>query len=73
MTFQRVKKNLHPNLLGLMLRNSEFKIRNDIIAQLDFRKQVLPPDVLTRVTIRKYFKGLACNKNCTNFAQNLLK
>jgi hypothetical protein len=63
MTFQRVKKNLPPYLLGLMLGYSELEIKSDIALQLVFRKQVLPPDVLTRVTIGKYFKGLICNNN----------
>ncbi len=43
-----------PNLLGLTLRRSELEIRSDIIAQLVFRKHVLPPDVITMVTIEKY-------------------
>jgi hypothetical protein len=61
-----------PNLLGLMLKHSELQIRSDIIAQLDFHKQCLPPDVLTRVTIGKCAAGLVHDNNCTNFAQNLL-
>jgi len=40
-----------PNLQDLKLRCSELEIRSDIIAQLVFHKQVLPSDVLTRVTI----------------------
>jgi hypothetical protein len=45
-------------LLGLMLRRSELEIRSDVIAKLVFHKQVLPPDVLTRVTIGKYVARL---------------
>jgi len=33
------------NLLGPTLRRSELEIRSNIIAQLVFCKQVLPPDV----------------------------
>ncbi len=54
-----------------MLICSELEIRSDIIAQLVFYKQVIPPDVLTRVTIGKYVAGLLTNSDCTNFAQNL--
>jgi hypothetical protein len=61
-----------PNLLGLTFRCSELEIRSDIIEQLVFRYQILPPDVLTRVTIGKYATGPVHNNNCTNFAQNLL-
>jgi hypothetical protein len=39
------------NLLGLALRRSELEVRSDIIVQLVFPKQVLPPVVFTRVTI----------------------
>jgi hypothetical protein len=60
------------NIIGLTLSNSELKIRSDIIAQLFFRKQVLPPDVLTMVTMRKYVAQHIRNKNCTHFAKNLL-
>ncbi len=60
-------------LQGLMLGCSELEIRSDIIAQLVFHKQVLPPNVLTRITIVKYAAGFKPNNNCTNFAQNLLK
>ncbi len=59
-------------LLGLMLRCSESEIRSNIISQLVFCKQLLPADVLTRVTIEKYAAGLVCNNKCANFAQNLL-
>jgi len=38
---------LVPNLLGLMLRCSELEIRSDIIAQLVFCEQVLPPGPCT--------------------------
>jgi hypothetical protein len=61
-----------PNLLGLMLKHDEWEIRSDIIAQLVFHKQVLLPDVLTRVTIGKYATKLVRNNKCANFAQNLL-
>ncbi len=61
------------NLLGVTLRRNEIEIRSDIIAQIVFRKQVLPPDVITRVRIRKYTTGLVRNNNCTNLAQKLLK
>jgi hypothetical protein len=37
------------NLLGLTFRPSELEIRCDIIVQLFFCKQILPPDVLTKV------------------------
>jgi len=60
------------NLLGLTLRHSELQIRSDIIAQLVFHKQVLPTDVLTRITIGEYAAGLVCNNNCITFAQNLI-
>ncbi len=60
------------NIIGLTLSNIELKIRSDIIAQLFFHKQVLPPDVLTLVTIRKYEALHVRNKNGTNFAKNLL-
>ncbi len=62
-----------PNLLGLTLKSNELEIRSDIIAQLVFHKQGLPPDVLTRVTIEKYEAWLVRNNNCTNFSQTLLK
>jgi hypothetical protein len=61
-----------PNLLGLTLRHNSLEIRSDIIAQLVFHMQVLPPDVLTMETIGKYAAGLVRNNNCTNFAQTLL-
>ncbi len=51
------------NLLGITLKCSELEIRNDIIAQLVFHKQVLPPDVLTRVTFEKCVPGLVHNNN----------
>jgi hypothetical protein len=60
------------NLLGFTLKPSELEIRSDVTAQLVFHKQVLPPDILTRVTIGKYATGLVHNSDCTNFAQNLL-
>jgi hypothetical protein len=41
-------------------------------AQPVFHNQVVPPDVLTAVTIEKYMAELVHNKNCTNFAENLL-
>ena len=53
-----------PNLLGLTLRCTELEIRSDMIAQLVFHKQVLPPDVFTGVTIGKYVAGLVHNNNC---------
>ncbi len=61
-----------PNLLGLVLRPCELEIRSDILAQLAFHKQVLPPVVLTRVTFGKYAAVLVRYNNCTNFAQNQL-
>jgi hypothetical protein len=45
---------------------------SDILAQLVFHKQVLPPDVFTRVTIWKYVARLDRKNYCTNSAQNLL-
>jgi hypothetical protein len=60
------------NLLDFPLRCSELEIRSDIIAQLVFHTQVLPPDVLIRITIGKYAAGLGRNNDCTNPAQNLL-
>jgi hypothetical protein len=60
------------NLLGLTLRCSELEIRGDIIRQLVFRKHVLPPDVLTRVTVGKYAAGLVNNSYYTNIAQSLI-
>jgi len=42
------------NLLDFTLKPSELEIRSDVTAQLVFHKQVLPPDILTRVTIGKY-------------------
>ncbi len=39
------------NLLDLTLRHSELELRSIIIAQIVFCKQVLPPDVLARVTV----------------------
>ncbi len=62
-----------PNLLGVTLRRSELEIRSDIIAQIVFRKLVLPPYVITRVRIGKYAAVLVRNNNCTNLAQKLLK
>jgi hypothetical protein len=32
---------------------------------------ILPPDVLTRITIGKYAAVLVCNNICTRFAKNL--
>jgi hypothetical protein len=61
-----------PNQLGLTLRHNDLEIRSDIIEQPVFHKQVLPPDVLTRLTIGKYAAGLVRSNNCTNFAQTLL-
>jgi len=61
-----------PNLLGLTLRHCELEIRIDIMALLVFHKQVLPPEVLTCVTVRKYVAGMWHNNNCTVFAKNLL-
>jgi hypothetical protein len=51
---------------------SVLEIRSNIIAQLVFRKQILPPDVLTSVTLGKYVERLVRNNNSINFAQNLL-
>jgi hypothetical protein len=61
-----------PKLLVLSLRPSELEIRDEIIAKLVFRKQILPLDVLTKVLNGKYTAGLVHNNNCTNFIQNLL-
>ncbi len=61
-----------PNLLGLTLRHCELEIRSYIMALQVFHNQVLPPDVLTRVTIRTYVAGMVHNNNCTIFAQKLL-
>ncbi len=61
-----------PNLLGLTFRCRELEIRSDIIEQLVFCNQLLPPDVLAMVTFVKYATGPVHNNNCTNFAQNLL-
>ncbi len=58
--------------IGLTLSCSKLEIRSDIIAQLVFCKQVLPPDVLSRVTIGKYVAVLVCNNNCANIVQRLL-
>ncbi len=69
MLFLYIKVN---SLLDFPLRCSELEIRSDIIAQLVFHTQVLPPDVLIRVMIIKYAAGLLCNNDCTNLAQNLL-
>jgi hypothetical protein len=49
-----------PNVLGLTLKHDELKTKSDIIAQLVFHKQVLLPDVLTRVTFGKYLTKLEC-------------
>ncbi len=51
-----------------MLRCCELEIKSDTIAQLVLHKQVLPPVVLTRVTIGKYMTGLIPNNDCTSFA-----
>jgi hypothetical protein len=51
------------NLLSLTLRCSQLEIRSDLIAQLVFCKHVLPPDVLTMVTIGKYAARHICNNN----------
>jgi len=61
-----------PYLLGLMLRHSELQLQSNIIAQLVLHEQVLPPDVLNRITIGKYVARLVRKNYCTNFAQNLL-
>ncbi len=55
-------------LLGLTLKGSELEMMSDIVAQLVFGKQVLPPDVLTRVTIGKYVTGPVHNNTYTNIA-----
>ncbi len=47
-----------PNQQSLALRCSELQKRSDIVTQLVFHEQVLPPDVLTRITIGKYVAGL---------------
>jgi hypothetical protein len=47
-------------------------MRRDIITQLVFHNQVLPPDVLTIVAIGEYGVGLIQNDNSTIFVQNLL-
>ncbi len=48
---------LPQNMLGLTLRRNELDIRSNILAQLVFSNQVLPPDVLTRVTIGECVAG----------------
>ncbi len=48
-----------------MLRWRELEIRSNMTAQLVLHKQILPPDVLTRVTIRIYATGLVRNNNGT--------
>jgi hypothetical protein len=48
---------LPQNMLGLTLRRNELGIRSDIITQLVFSNQVLPPDVFSRVTIGEYAAG----------------
>ncbi len=50
-------------LLGLTLRLSELEIMSNIISQLVFYNKVLPPDVLTRVTIGKYATGFIRNSD----------
>ena len=60
-----------PNLPGLMLRRRQLEIRSDILSQLVFRKQVLPPDVLTRLAIGKYAAGLVHNNNLTTYLKTL--
>ncbi len=42
------------NLSGIALRHSELKTWSNTIAQPVFHKQVLPPDVSTRVTFGIY-------------------
>ena len=61
-----------PSLLSPTLRRSELELKSDIIAQLVFHKQVLPPDVLIRARIGKYVARMVHNSNCTNIAENLL-
>ncbi len=51
-----------PNPPGLTLRRGEFEIRSDIIAHLVFHNQVLPPDVLTRVTMEQHILDTSAGK-----------
>jgi hypothetical protein len=71
---EKIRDNKYVNnqSIGLALRYCELEIRSDTIAQLVFCKQVLKPDVLTRVTIGKYAAGLVSNNYYTNIAQSLL-
>jgi hypothetical protein len=46
-------------LLGVALSSSAFEVRADLLISLVFRLQVIPPEVLVKVTFEKYAKGLA--------------
>jgi hypothetical protein len=55
-----------PNLWYPVLRCCELEIKSDTIAQRVFHKQVLPPDILTMVTIGKYTAELVPHNDCTS-------
>ena len=57
---------------GLISVKFGMGILPNVIAQLVFYNQVLPPDVLTRVTLGKCVAGLVHNNKRINIAQRIL-
>ncbi len=63
--------NLH-ELFGVDLNPHSFEVRADILISLVFRLQVMPPEVLVRVTLEKYAKGLAQKEKIKHYAARQL-
>ncbi len=59
-------------LLGVDLSSSAFEVRADLLISLIFRLQVIPPEVLVKVTFEKYAKGLANKQNVKRYAERQL-
>jgi hypothetical protein len=60
-------------ILGVNLGKSALEIRCDILSYLVFRQNVMPPDILVKITLEKIAKGLAQRMGAQKQAKRYLR
>ncbi len=69
-----ITENTNENeLLGVDLNSSAFEVRADLLISLVFRLQIIPPEVLVKVTFEKFAKGLANKQKIKCYAERQLQ
>jgi hypothetical protein len=64
--------NTASDVINATMSKHEFEIRAELINQLVFRKKILPPEVLVRVVITSFKKGLSKSKGLQDHAASLI-